>query len=169
MDLWSLWNTWSWKTSWSFTILGCPSQSFRAVISFWVLASILQNQIVNIYLSLPADFYTSIPSLIGFIYSAYRLPLSKYQNEISTKVINHTTHQESQTFFFLKKNFPLSQKRTSLTKKRLLLLPVNLVTLCNHEGNNPLPEQLAGLLSVLKATRRLNNFGEKYFKLPTNL
>lgn len=37
-------NTWSWKTSCSLTILGCPSQSFRAVISFWVLASILQEE-----------------------------------------------------------------------------------------------------------------------------
>lgn len=69
------WNTWSWKTSCSFTILGCPSQSFRAVISFWVLASILQNQTVNIYVSLPADFDASALSLT--VYSAYRLPLSE--------------------------------------------------------------------------------------------
>ena len=64
-------NTWSWKTSCNFTILGCPSQSLRAVTSFWVLASILKDEAVSVYTPLHQAFGSTAPALILFSLTAY--------------------------------------------------------------------------------------------------
>lgn len=144
-----MWNTWSWKTSCNFTILGCPSQSFRAVISFWVLASILQDKTISLYKLLHQVLMSGLPNPNSvFIYSVFRIWVSKYQNEFSMKWVKPPTRTGNA--LFLRKRLFLSQKKANHMKKWMPYLPDNLVIrVYNQGGNNRLSKQQRGSQSYL--------------------
>lgn len=139
-----LWTTWSWKTSCNFTILGCPSQSFSAVISFWVLASILRDETVSLCRPVRQVDASVAPNLTVFLFTANSE--CKWQSlRMKLPWNNESYYPPEQAVHYSQKRLFLSQKRANHREKWTPFLPDNSgIGIQNYGGNNRLPKEPAG-------------------------